>query len=286
MQRRSLFSAFLTVLLPITAMLGAWGQPIDTATHKPPIVFVHGLFQNGKSWEQWQQYFKERGYTVYAPSYPYHEGEPAVLRKHPPEELPQLDFMMAYRRMADYVDALPEKPIVVGHSMGGLIMQKLMEEGKIRKGVALAPANPRGVSVWNWQYMTANFRMVNPLKRRDVPCTPPMSWFYKTFFNTLHQEEARQQFERYFVPESRIIAKSSTARGTEIDFAKPHRPMLFIAGEKDQDLPPALIYRNFLAYQDPNSQRNYYEFPKRSHYICQEEKWEEVAAYVLDWIVH
>lgn len=254
------------------------------AQEKAPIVFIHGLFNNGKIWQDWQPFFESNGYETYAPSYPFHQGEPEFLRNNIHDSLPMLDFWMAYHAIEAFVDNLPEKPIVIGHSMGGLIMQKLMERDKIVMGVALAPANPRGISISDWTYISYNFRMVDPFKRRDKPCTPPLSWFQKTFFNNLSEEEAMVAFEKYFIPESRIIAKSSFARGTEIDFTKAHQPMLFISGSKDQDLPSKLIEKNFNAYKDESSMKAYYEFPNRSHFIVNETGWEEVAEYVLGWI--
>lgn len=251
---------------------------------KTPIVFVHGLFNNGKVWEDWQIFFESKGYETYAPSYPFHEGDPALLRKEIHDSLPKLNFWMAYDAIEKLVESLPSKPIIIGHSMGGLIMQKLMEREKIEMGIALAPANPRGISINDWTYISNNFRMVNPLKRRNRHCMPPMKWFNKTFFNNLTDEEAQKAFDEYFIPESRIIAKSSFAKGTEIKFNKPHRPMLFISGENDQDLPPKLIQKNFLAYYDSGSIKAYHEFPNRSHFIVNEKNWEEVAEYVWVWI--
>lgn len=249
------------------------------------VVLIHGLFQNGYSLTHWKSYFEAKGYKVYTPSYPYHEGFPKSLNENPPPQLVHLDFKQVLEYMTSFVDSLPEKPIVIGHSIGGLVVQKLVESGKVSMGIALAPANPRGISVLDWKYIRSNFRMVNPLKRRDKVCRPPLKWFRYTFFNTISDSLARVEHSNYFVPESRIIAKSSTQKGLQIDFAKPHVPMLFISGEKDNDLPPPLIYKNYKAYSDKNSVISYHEFPGKSHYIMSEPGWEDVAHYVYDWII-
>ncbi|WP_194778355.1 alpha/beta hydrolase [Pararhodonellum marinum] len=248
------------------------------------IVLIHGLFQNSHSWQNWKLFFEAKGYTVYAPSFPYHQGEPQVLQKEIDPELVNLDFPQVLDYMLAYVDSLPEKPIVIGHSIGGLLTQKLVEMEKASMGITLASANPRGISVLNWKYIRSNFRMVNPLRSRNKVCQPPMRWFKYTFFNTLSDSAAISAHQTYFIPESRIIAKTSTQKGMEIDFEKAHVPMLFIAGEKDNDLPPPLIRKNFEAYQHEGSNREYYTFPKRSHYIASEPGWEEVAIFVEEWI--
>jgi pimeloyl-ACP methyl ester carboxylesterase len=267
-------------LYPVTGR----SQSLPVPAAGKTIVFVHGLFQNPESWQAWQTYFRERGYTCYAPAYPYHAGAPDSLRQHIHPALATLTFRQVLDSITRFVDGLPEKPVVIGHSMGGLIVQKLMEAGKISAGVAIAPANPRGIRTLNWQFIRANFRMVNPLKRRDIPCTPPITWFHRNFFNTLTRAEAQAEYDRYFVPESRIIARSSTEKGLEIDFRKPHQPLLFVAGEKDQDLPASLIRKNFDAYRDPHSHREFVEFPGQSHYFTGQPGWEEVAAYIAGWL--
>ena len=248
------------------------------------IVFIHGLFQNSTSWVNWEKYFRDLGYTVYTPSFPYHEGEPTLLKQHIHPKLADLEFKEVLDSMTIFIDKLPEKPIIIGHSIGGLLTQKLVEAGKAEMGITLASANPRGISVLNWKYIRSNFRMVNPFRNRNKVCTPPMKWFNYTFFNTLSDSMAREAHYNYFIPESRKIAKSSTQRGLEIDFNKPHVPLLFIAGEKDNDLPPSLIFKNYNAYQDSTSVKAYYEFPNKSHYIVGEPNWEDVANYIAIWI--
>jgi pimeloyl-ACP methyl ester carboxylesterase len=248
------------------------------------VVLIHGLFQNSYSWQNWKVYFEERGYQVYVPSFPFHDGLPSHLQNHIDTNLVNLDFKQVLDSIRSYVDNLPEKPILIGHSIGRLITQKLVEEGKAYLGITLATANPRGVSVMDWKYIRSNFRMVNTLRRRDKICTPPFSWFQYTFLNTLDDSTAMFHFNKYFIPESRIIAKSSTAKGMEIDFEKPHVPMLFISGQKDNDLPPSLIYENFKSYKDPNSINDCYEFSGKSHYIVNEPNWEAVAEYIIAWV--
>ncbi len=89
------------------------------------IVFIHGMFQNSKSWASWQTYFENLGFATSAPSWPYHEGEPAELRRNPPQGLGELHLRTVIDEFAGLVRALPDKPVVVGHSVGGLIAQEL-----------------------------------------------------------------------------------------------------------------------------------------------------------------
>ncbi len=97
-------------------------------------------------------------------------------------------------------------------------------------------------------------------------------------------EETKKEFDLFVVPESRNIPRSSTKKDGKVDFKKPHAPLLFIAGEKDHIIPSSLNKKNYEAYKDKSSKKDFKEFPGRTHYICGQKNWEEVAAYINEWI--
>lgn len=247
------------------------------------IVFIHGLFQNPKSWENWVHYFEQRGYNCHTPAYPFHEGVPAELRENIYPDLGNLTFGQVIESVSRFIDTLPEKPILIGHSMGGLLVQKLIAMDKGVAGACIDSAPPRGVFSVEWSFWKANFPTINPLKGHSV-CLPSVGWFQYAFCNTMSLEQARPIYEAFVVPESRSIPRSSISVSNAIDFKKPHNPLLFIAGEKDTIIPASLNKKNFKAYTDKNSRKDFKEFPGRTHYICGQKGWEEVAGYVEEWI--
>ena len=83
------------------------------------IVFIHGLFMNPESWTQWVKYFANKGYKCYAPAYPFHEGSPGELRTSINPELGNVTFKQVIYSLSEFIDTLPEKPVLIGHSMGG-----------------------------------------------------------------------------------------------------------------------------------------------------------------------
>jgi len=97
-------------------------------------------------------------------------------------------------------------------------------------------------------------------------------------------QEAQIEFEKSVVPESRNIARTSIKQDGYVDFKKPHNPLLFIAGEEDHLIPISLNKKNFDAYKDKNSTKDFKIFAGRSHYICNQKNWEEVAIYIKDWL--
>jgi pimeloyl-ACP methyl ester carboxylesterase len=255
----------------------------NNVSNNKTIVFIHGLFMNPKSWDNWIEYFQTKGYTCYAPAYAFHEGTPTDLRKNIDQQLGNLTFGQVIADLSAFIDQLGVKPILIGHSMGGLAVQKLIEQNKGICGICIDSAPPKGIAVFQWSFLKSNFAVINPFKGNSV-FEPTVEWFNYAFCNSMTIEQTQKIYNDFVVPESRNIARSSTKGDGEIDFNKPHKPLLFIAGEKDNIIPAPLNLKNFKAYKDKNSIRDFKEFSNRTHFICGQENWEEVANYSEDWL--
>lgn len=247
------------------------------------IVFIHGMYLNGTSWQSWVDRAAGRGYRGHAPSWPYHSGEPADLREHIDPALGKLTFGAITDHLKSFIDALPERPILIGHSIGGLAVQKLVNDGYAAAGVSISPAPPRGVFTADPHFVRANFPHVNPLSgNKPVIMTKPR--FQYTFCNTMSAADSDEAFQRYVVPESRNIPRSTLTSQARIDFRKPHVPLLLIAGDQDRLTPLPMIRRNARAYRAVGSVVDFHEFTGRSHFICNQQGWEAVADDAFDWL--
>lgn len=247
------------------------------------IVFIHGLFMNPVSWANWVGYFEEKGFKCHTPAYPFHEGNPEFLKKNIKSELGKVTFEQVINLLTAYIAELSEQPILIGHSMGGLAVQKLINSDIGIAGIAIDPAPPKGLFSTEWSFLKANLPTINPLKGDSV-FLPDLKWFHYAFCNTMSLEETLIEYNKYVVPESRNIARTSTGREGSIDFSKPHKPLLIIAGEKDHIVPSSLNKKNFDAYTDHQSRVDFHEFSGRSHYICGQTGWQEVAEFIGSWI--
>ena len=247
------------------------------------IVFIHGLFVNPKSWTAWKIYFEEKGYTCYTPPNPCHEGEPGNLRKNIPSGLSTVNFEDVVNTAIKFLDALPDKPIVIGHSLAGLVVQKLISLNKAVAGVCIDGAAPPGIITTELSFWKSNFPVINFFKGNSV-FMPDKKWFHYTFCNTLSGEQSDKIFDELVVPESRNIPRGTLKSFAKIDMKKPHSPLLFIAGEKDHIVPATLNRKNFEAYKDLSSIKEFKLFTGRGHFICGEPNWQEVAGYVDNWL--
>ncbi len=247
------------------------------------LVFIHGMYLNGASWDPWVQRAAARGHVCHAPSWPFHDGDPAELRRHIDPGLGALTFGAVATHLEAFLDTLPEPPVLVGHSIGGLLVQKLLDDGYGSAGVAISSAPPRGIVSFDPHFFRANLPHANPLAG-NKPVIMTAQRFRYTFANTMTAHDSDEIFEKYVVPESRNVPRSTLTKQGRIDFRAEHPPLLFLAGDSDHLTPLSLVKKNAAAYQTSTNAVELQEFSGRSHLICNQPGWEEVADHALDWI--
>ena len=246
------------------------------------IVLIHGNFVNDHSWREWKHYYEQKGYTVHTPANPGHDGEPTKLREQVHPTLVETGFIDVVKNIAHFIDSLPDKPLIIGHSMAGMAVQKLVEMNKAVAAVSIDGAPPKNVFP-----PFTTIKMVLPafgffsskkyyMGSRD--------WYNKAFFNTLPENERAAAFERFAVPESFKVSRQLVLNSfSNIDFKKAHVPILFIGGGNDTIFPASLTKTIASRYKDKNSQVDLKIFEGKSHFICGESGWREVADYVINW---
>lgn len=247
------------------------------------IIFIHGMFLNARSWEHWVPFFERRGFQCRAPSWPLHEGEPSELRASIPPGTGELSLNTVVSHFTDLVRAEIDPPILVGHSIGGLIVQKLVARGIAAAGVCISSVAPNALLSLDWNFLKNTLQISNPVKG-DAPFEMTEEGFHANFGNMMTKEESREAYARYVVHESRNVLRDAIGKAGHIELDQPHAPLLFIAAEKDQIIPDTLNKKNADAYSDKKSITAFKEFRGRGHFICGQPGWEEVADYTANWI--
>ena len=106
-------------------------------------------------------------------------------------------------------------------------------------------------------------------------------WYNRAFFNTLPESERSQAFDRFAVPESFKVSRELVLNSyANIDFSQSHAPLLFIGGGKDAIFPVSLTSAIAGKYKDKKSRVDLKIFENKSHFICGEKGWEEVADHI------
>jgi len=251
-------------------------------TKSRSIILIHGNFVNEKSWAQWKDRYEQKDYTVYVPANPGHDGNPSDLRKRVHPDLAKTGFTDVVDNITQLIDSLPEKPLIIGHSMAGMAAMKLLELGKAAAAVSIDGAPPKNVFP-----PFATLKAVLPafgFFSSKKYFMGSRGWYDRCFFNTLPDRERANAFDSIAVPESYKVSRELVLNPfSNIDFGKPHEPILFIGGGSDNIFPASLTAKLANKYKDKSSQVDLKIFDGKSHFICGENGWEIVADYILDW---
>jgi len=244
------------------------------------VIFIHGMFVTPLCWSGWIDRFNTRGILCEAPAWPHHEGVPAELRaQHPNAALGRLTLDELFAHFEAIVKKQPSPPVLIGHSMGGLIVQTLINRGLGARGVAIDSAPAKGVTVLRWSMLRSNL----PILFGSGPVLLSESQWRYAFDNTSTPDEVHAHDEKQLVPESKLVGRG--ALGAKIDWERAHAPLLFVGGGADHIIPHAVNEANVKKYAHAGSRVDYKLFDGRTHYTILDGKgWEEVCDFVGDWI--
>lgn len=252
------------------------------------ILLIHGLWMTPRSWEHWVERYTKAGQTVLAPAWPGLDADVEALRNDPsPIEGQGIDEIVDhYDRI---IRSLDKPPIIIGHSFGGAITQRLVDRGLGAAAVAIDSAPVKGVLKLPVSTLKSNFPVLsNPANRKRALMLTEKQ-FHDIFASALSEEDSSKAYARYAVPGSgRMVFQAAFAnfnpKAHKINFANDDRaPLLFIAGGADVLVPPTLNQSNAKLYLESKAIVAYKEFPGRCHFICGQQGWEEVADFALEW---
>jgi len=226
---------------------------VDAAnrSERQPVVFVHGLWLLAPSWDPWRALFEERGYATLAPGWP-DDPETTEAARQDPTPFAGKSIGQITDYQAGIVRQLARKPIIIGHSFGGLLTQKLAGMGLAAGAVAIDPAPFRGVLPLPLSALKASSPVLrNPANRKkSVPLT--YEQFRFAFANAVSEEEAHELYDTYAVAGSGVplfqaaLANLNWNTEASVDTKNPDRgPLLIISGEKDNTVPWSIANASF-----------------------------------------
>lgn len=248
------------------------------------VVFVHGNFVTAKCWDEWASRYRARGYHCIQIEYPLRDKPVAELRRiHPDPALGQLGLPEVLEHHIAIIEALPEKPIIMGHSFGGMLTQLLVNRDLHAAAVAIDSVPVPGVLSFEWSFIRSLWPVVNPLHSSSEPYLMTLDEFRYTFANNMSEPEVQAAYDELVVPESRLLGRGALTSYAKVDFAKERAPLLMIAGEVDHIMPASLNKTNYEKYKKSPSITDFHMFPNRAHMILGQTGWQEVADYALDW---
>ena len=257
---------------------------------RPPVVFIHGLWLHAESWTPWVEAFTEAGYSASAVGWP---GDSATVV----ETRAAADWVAGHglgkvvAHHASEIGKLGSKPIVVGHSFGGLIAQRLLSDGTAAAAVAIDPAPAKGVMILPPSALrVASIALRNPANRnRAVSLTKKQ--FRYGFGNAVSQQESDELWERWAIPSpgkplfEAALANLAPHSPAAVDRKNGARgPLLITAGGRDHTVPATISRQTQKLYRRSSAVTDLRTFADRGHSLTIDHGWRDVADSVLSWL--
>jgi non-heme chloroperoxidase len=255
-----------------------------------PVVFIHGLWLLPSSWADWAEFFEQAGYAPLTPDWP-DDPETVEEARANPEVLANKTLKQVADHTAEVIGKLDRKPVVMGHSTGGLVAQMLAGRGLSAATVAIDPGVFRGVLPLPFSTLkSAGPFLVDP-RYRGRAITLTFDQFTYGWANALDEDEAKRLYDTYHVAGSGIalaqMANANLNPRTEakVDTRNPDRgPLLILDGEKDHTVPWAIAHAAYKRQKRNPNVTEIQQLPGRGHSLTIDHGWQEVAQAALDFV--
>jgi alpha-beta hydrolase superfamily lysophospholipase len=245
---------------------------------------IHGVGCGGEVWDRMKRDFAMAGWTCETPTL-----FPDLRTKDdPPAGLADLtlsDYVSAAAAMAEEIKTKTgEAPVIIGHSMGGLIAQKLTEAGAVRAGIFLTPAQPKGCTVTDLRVLRT-FWSILKVGQKNVPggvFKVGPKGFRWGVLNAVPQDRHDAIYAKALFDSGRVY--HDLANPEEIDEARINVPTLTIGAKKDRATVVKAVRKTGAKYAKAAQPGDYMEYGNHAHWIVDEPGTEQVSADILEWL--
>jgi pimeloyl-ACP methyl ester carboxylesterase len=249
------------------------------------IVFITGTFLGNNCWQEWQYYFERNGYRCIAPAWPHKGDTPEVLRnRHPDFSIASNSLQTLIDFHASLIATLPGESIAIGHSLGGLIVQLLIQQGLIGAGVAIHSFPLPGVCQYNFSFLKELWKPVDLLSDMDQTYMMPFNKWQRTIANGMTYDQQKAYYYLYATPESKRVVRDVFSCMTNINLKDSHAPLLLTSGSQDKIVPSTVSHCNYKAYNDKNSITAFKEFKGHNHFVFSQSSLTEEADFISFWL--
>ena len=248
------------------------------------IVFITGAHVNHACWKNWSHFFEERGYITIAPPWPHKNATTATLKgRHPDMALASVSMDDIIDHYKDVIGNLPEKPILIGHSIGGLFAQILLNKGYGAAAIAIHAVPPRGIIPYELNFLISNAATFGFFGSNKKTYLMPFKKWQFAYANGMPLEIQKNSYNDLVIPESIKAARGGLTKAAYVDFKKEHNPLLILAGSNDRCVPANLCKRVFKSYKSKNSVTEFI-VRERNHFVLGQPTWREDANFILAWL--
>jgi len=250
-------------------------SPEGREPHPVPLLFIHGAYTAAWCWEEhFLPWFAARGYAAYAVSLSGHGGS----RRN--------SAFLDNFSIADYVAdveavvaALPSPPVLIGHSMGGMVVQKFLERQPAPAAVLMASVPPQGLWSSAMGLMFQRPTLFQDLNILMAGGQPHLESLREALFHQPVEESRLREYYRRCQPESHRAVWDMTLFNLPRTSAMHRPPMLVLGAGEDRLIRPTLVNMTAMSYGLPAE-----IFPGLGHGMMLERDWVAVAGRIAAWL--
>jgi pimeloyl-ACP methyl ester carboxylesterase len=264
--------------------------PLPTTNQKAPVVFVHGLWLHALSWSPWMELFAQDGRWTSAPGWP-NEPDTVDAARQQADSQAGVGIGDVVDHYTKVIAAMDRQPVLIGHSFGGTIVEKLLGEGVGIAGIAIDAAPIKGVLPLPISSLRSAFPVLkNPANRKKAISLTAEQFRYG-FGNAIAADESDDLYHRWNIPApGKPLFQAATANFSPnseaaVDTKNNDRgPLLLIAGGEDHTVPRVVTKSTFKQYRHSDARTELLEFADRGHSLVIDSGWREIADASISWL--
>ncbi len=250
---------------------------------KPILFCIHGLWATPATFTRLKARFEAAGYEVVTPALPYHDRDPAL---PPPAEIGTLTVEDYARFLEAEIAKLPAPPVIIGHSMGGMLAQvvaaRVAHAGLVLLSTAatattvvpgLATVRTMAGVVLKWGWWHSPTRIEYAAAKWGI-------------YNGVPEDITRAEFAGLVWDSGRVVAEMtlptlSATRATTVDYSRLDKPALLIVGSEDRITLPGISRATARKLKGPI---DYHEIPGAPHWLFWGDLEVKVGDYIAAWL--
>jgi alpha-beta hydrolase superfamily lysophospholipase len=254
------------------------------------VIFIHGLWLHASSWEPWIDFFRAEGYDPVAPGWP---GDPETveLARANPDAIANHGIDDITEHYATIISEGRDQPILIGHSFGGMIAEKLLGEDLGAAAIGIEAAQIKGVLPLPLSALHATLPVFRDPANIHRAVALTAEQFRFSFGNAVSPAESDALWARWAIPApGRPLFEAATANfrlhsPDKVNTANTERgPLLLTMGGQDHTVPEAITKSTVKQYRHSGAVTDLIEFPDRGHSLTIDSGWRDVAAGCLTWL--